>query len=237
MALSNRLHLLFGASRPLSWLIAPAIYFSGFIHSGTYPHTAPALLFALALSFLTCLITFGVNDVYDYNSDIQNPRKNNYWGDGAILNKRDQNFVLSAAKVSTVAVLLISPAAVQFPQLWAYVLLFLFLSWIYSSPPLRLKEWPILDSFSNGMICWLFWLCGYTLSNSVSGEGFLCGWLVIFYASSCHSLAAVADVIPDASANQTTIATVIGVRLTAVFSMISLYAYEKGIRFLDNTNM
>lgn len=47
--------LLVQTSRPLSWIIAPSIYFAGFIHSGTFPRNIPALLFAVGLTFPTCL--------------------------------------------------------------------------------------------------------------------------------------------------------------------------------------
>lgn len=173
-------------------------------------------------------VTFGVNDVYDYDSDVQNRRKNNQWMDGTALRPSNHKFVLLSAKVSTAFVILLAlPASIRSPQLLGYTVSFLSLVWIYSSPPFRLKDRPILDSLSNGVICWLFWACGYTFS----GDMFLVfntepasrnGWFVLLYASALHSLGAMVDARADASAKYRTIATVLGERFAASFSMICL---------------
>ena len=55
MALLSQAQLLVMISRPLAWIIAPAIWFSGLIHSGTDAQSVPGILFAVALSFPTCL--------------------------------------------------------------------------------------------------------------------------------------------------------------------------------------
>jgi hypothetical protein len=55
MTLLDQVQLLFTVSRPLSWIIAPSLWFSGLVHSGTYVLTVEGLLFAVALSFPICL--------------------------------------------------------------------------------------------------------------------------------------------------------------------------------------
>ena len=55
MTFLNQARLLFVISRPLAWVIAPAIWFSGIIHSGANAKAVPGILFAAALSFPTCL--------------------------------------------------------------------------------------------------------------------------------------------------------------------------------------
>ena len=249
MTLLNRIQLLFIVSRPLSWFIAPALWFSGLVHSGTYVqagHDVPGMLFAIALSFPTCLsenppsifllnvrfltrsvVTFGVNDVYDYGSDVQNRRKNQKWTDGTVLDQVNHSFVLLSARISTVLVgLLALPASIRSPQLLGYTMSFLSLIWMYSSPPFRLKERPILDSLSNGVIFWLFWACGYTFSGDTTlvfttEQASRNGWFVFLCALALHSLAAMADA-PDASAQYRTIATVFGETFAVLFSMTSL---------------
>jgi 4-hydroxybenzoate polyprenyltransferase len=171
-----------------------------------------------------------VNDVYDHDSDMQNPRKQkqNYWADGGILDPVDHNFVLDAARVLTgVFFILVLPASVQSLQILICTPFLLFLCWNYSSPPLRLKERPILDSLSNGVICWLLWACGYasggnTLLGPEAGKAASNGYFVLFYASAMHSLAAVADAKPDTFAEHHTIATVLGERVAAAFSSLCL---------------
>lgn len=128
-------------------------------------------------------VTFGVNDVYDYDSDIRNPRKNNQWADGTVLSQGNQKFILLSARVSTIFVVLLAlPASIRSPQVLGYTISFLALIWMYSSPPLRLKERPLWDSLSNGLICWLFWACGstfyserYIISSTLTSKN---GWFI-----------------------------------------------------------
>jgi 4-hydroxybenzoate polyprenyltransferase len=173
-------------------------------------------------------VTFGVNDVYDYDSDIQNRRKNNKWADGTVLDQVNHRFVLASARLSTILVVLLAlPASIRSPQLLGYTVSFLSLAWMYSSPPFRLKERPFLDSLSNGAICWLFWACGYIFSGDTTlafntQTASRNGWFVLLYASALHSLAAMVDAPTDASAKYRTIATVFGERFAVLFSLISL---------------
>jgi len=242
--------LLFTISRPSAWIIAPIIWFSGVTHSGTHALTVPGVLFAAALSFPICLsknsrymlfpvskfltrskVTFGVNDVYDYDSDCQNRRKNNRWADGTVLYPVNHNFVLRAARVSTVVVVLLAlPAWARSPQLFGCTVAFLSLVWIYSLPPLRLKERPVLDSLSNGLMCWLFWACGYAFNGDTSlifdtKLAARNGRLVFLLASALHSLAARLDARADASAKYRTIATVLGEIFAGLFSLICLWVF------------
>ena len=55
MALFNRTCLILSASRPLAWVIAPAIWFSGLVHSSASAQSTAGVLFAVALTFPTCL--------------------------------------------------------------------------------------------------------------------------------------------------------------------------------------
>ncbi|KAH7060966.1 prenyltransferase [Paraphoma chrysanthemicola] len=211
-----------GVSRPLAWIIAPAIWFSGIVHSGNYALTIEGILFAVALSFP--IFTFGVNDVYDYHSDMNNKRKDNLWTDGTPLSLVHHRYILQAAKSSSCfVILLVLPASTRSAESLICTILLLCLVWLYSLPPFRLKERPIWDSLSNGVICWLFWACGYTfgrqLSLSVHSEmPRQHGWLVFWYASALHSMAAMVDEDADSAAKHHTIATVYGERFAAIFS-------------------
>ncbi|EJD07247.1 prenyltransferase [Fomitiporia mediterranea MF3/22] len=227
----QRLLVLIRASRVPGWFFGPILYTIGVIHSRVLPKTTLDILrsgFQLfCLSFPLCIIVFGVNDVYDYPSDIRNPRKHEQSLEGGILDPIYHDFVLSSARVASALILLSSfipsqssPRNFQQPTLTTFIL---FLSWQYSSPPLRLKERPILDSLSNGALVWLCWALGYTSSGSAlfgasAGEGAEKGWLLAFCTAGVHALGAAADVEADIAAGQRTIATVFGERLAAGFS-------------------
>ncbi|KAK0959518.1 hypothetical protein LTR54_018492, partial [Friedmanniomyces endolithicus] len=101
--------------------------------------------------------TFGVNEVYDIDSDTGNLRKTNSWAHGTALFVCNIPFVLLAAKLLTGLVILLAlPASASSPWVLGYTAAFLCPAWTYLTPPLRLKERPIIDSLSNGLMCWLF---------------------------------------------------------------------------------
>ncbi|KAF2651425.1 hypothetical protein K491DRAFT_665596 [Lophiostoma macrostomum CBS 122681] len=223
------------ASRPLAWFIAPAIWFSGLIHSssGTPSITPQGLLFALALSFPTCLVTFGVNDAYDYPSDQHNVRKKSTWTDGVPLPTEHHKTILRICKCLTLLIVLMTyPAWRTCPRLLLYVSAYLVLVWMYSAPLAlpwsesrlsRLKERPVLDSLSNGAICWLFWACGYIFTGETPRNAEFrssYGWLVFLFGSACHSLAAMADIHEDQVAGYRTIAVWGGDRGAAAFAAV-----------------
>lgn len=246
MSLFEQFLLLLSVSRPLSWVVAPAIWFSGLIHSGKYELSIEQLLFGIALTLPICLsmlatvtsnilpctiltqkVAFGVNDVYDYTSDSQNRRKTSHWTDGTALDQYHHKYVLLAAKASTALVMLITlPSWRNSLELFSCIVAVLALLWAYSSPPFRIKERPVLDSVSNGVICWLFWACGYIFDERATYVSSLLtskhGWLVLLYGSALHSMAAMVDVDADTVAEYRTIATVCGEKFSALFSLICL---------------
>ncbi|KAL5537196.1 hypothetical protein ACEPAF_1019 [Sanghuangporus sanghuang] len=237
----ERLLVLVKASRVPGWCFAPILYTIGVINSGILPKSIPSILCTgvqlFCLSFPLCIVVFGVNDVYDYASDLRNPRKQGWSLEGCVLEPIHHDFVLAAARVASALVLLssfLNPSlsfssfhspsspSVNFiqPLLTAVILI---LGWQYSSPPLRLKERPILDSLSNGALVWLCWALGYTSSGHTlfgpnAGEGANKGWLLALCTSGVHALGAAADVEVDNATGQRTIATAYGRRAAAFFS-------------------
>lgn len=144
-----------------------------------------------------------------------------------MLNQRHKQFILIAARFSTLSVILLTvPASLRAPNVLGHTAAFLCLIWVYSSPPLRLKERPVWDSVSNGAICWLFWICGYTFGDekiiNVDALSSKKGRFVLLYASALHSLAALLDAPADSSVNYRTIATVWGEKFSAAFSIVCL---------------
>ena len=66
--------VLLKTSRPIGWIIAPLVFLVGLSYSGADLSFLP-ILQMLLLSFPYCLFVYGINDVYDYESDKLNPRK------------------------------------------------------------------------------------------------------------------------------------------------------------------
>lgn len=70
---------------------------------------------------------------------------------------------------------------------------------------------------------WLCWAIGYVaagkpLLGSAASEGAGKGWLLAFCTSGVHALGAAADMEADIAAGQRTIATLLGKRVTGLFS-------------------
>ncbi|KAF8576605.1 hypothetical protein K439DRAFT_1300671, partial [Ramaria rubella] len=150
------------ASRPPGWCFGPILFGIGFIHSrSSIPKTMALLCMAATYIFFFLshfpfaqVIIFGINDVYHYDSDIKNPPKIASGHEGRILSLVYHSSVRRAAYISTVLILLTSLSTLRYQKAVATSLLVL-IGWQYSAPPLRLKEIPIVDSFSNGMIVFL----------------------------------------------------------------------------------
>jgi len=220
--LTDRIWILLKASRFPAWTFGPILFSIGMVHSRGIPNLKSfallrAVLQIFALSFPLCIVVFGVNDVYDYESDRRNPRKIANGLEGGILDPAHHSDVLNAAYISTIFI--ISSALVNYRRdnTLAAMLLVL-LGWQYSSPPLRLKEVPVLDSISNGAIVFLAWFCCFSFSGLSIYKVPSSGIMLSLCTAGIHALGAVMDSEVDFAAGQTTIATALGKRAAAIFA-------------------
>lgn len=180
---------------------------------------------------------FGINDVYDYASDLLNPRKSATSLEGTILPPAHHGFVQRAAVTASAITIaasllpsLISPSSSSSSQ-WQSLTPVLStaalvaLGWMYSAPPARLKEVPVIDSISNGLVVWLAWFVGYASCRVLAGErgsrwGFADipskGYVLGLVTASVHALGAAADIEADIASGQRTVGTVLGRRGCAI---------------------
>ena len=162
---------------------------------------------------------FGINDVYDYESDSRNPRKLASGLQGGVLGPEYHSLVRTAAYVSTGFIIGVSLLTRQRYNHLATLCL-LFLGWQYSSPPLRLKTVPVMDSLSNGFIVFLAWFCGFSFSGLGLSDVPSKGLMLSLCTTGIHALGAVIDVDADIAAGQRTIAIALGRRPTAIFGTL-----------------
>ncbi|TDL19775.1 hypothetical protein BD410DRAFT_773472 [Rickenella mellea] len=239
-SVANAFVTLTQVSRPASWIFGPILYTIGRIHSRSPLNlTISAVLCLLAqmfaLSSPLCIIVFGVNDVFDYASDVQNPRKLADNLEGGVLAPQSHQLVLRAAKISTFFIFATFGLTTTLTTLSITALLLLF-SWSYSTPPIRLKSIPVIDSLSNGLIVLLTYLIGFS-SSSESGLSFSevplrgKGGVFALCTTGVHALGAVLDAEFDEKVGVRSVAVGLGQRGAAAFGAMCLYVFTFSIFF------
>jgi 4-hydroxybenzoate polyprenyltransferase len=203
---------LVASSRPVSWVnTAYPFAVAYWLNTGKISLT----LVIGTLFFLVPynLLMYGVNDVFDYESDLRNPRKGGI--EGALLNPKYHRPTLWAAALSCVpfVVYLVVVGSVS-SSLW--LALFLFTVVAYSVKGLRFKEIPFLDSLTSashfvGPMIFGVSLAGGDLTN-LSLLMLIAAFA--FWGAASHAFGAVQDVSADRAASISSIATVIGARAT-----------------------
>lgn len=207
---------LFVASRPVSWV------------NTAYPFAAAYLLttrqvdLTLVIGTLFFLIPYnlamyGINDVFDYESDLRNPRKGG--AHGAVLDRRMHPITLWAAGLSCVP-FVVYLVIVGSPLSWLVLAASLFFVVFYSAPPLRLKERAFADSVTSSIH--FFSPAVYALVLAGATWTWELGAIILAFALwgvASHAFGAVQDVVADREAGISSIATAQGARWTVWFAL------------------
>ena len=204
------------SSRPVSWIN------TAFPFAATYVFFTGKFDLTLVLGTLFFLIPYnllmyGINDVFDYESDLRNPRKGGI--EGALLDKSLHKTTLWASTLSCVPfvayLLAVGNGASNLMLIFA-----VFTVLAYSVKGLRFKEKPFLDSitsashFVNPML-FAALLVGHSLTEPVLWQS----WVAFaFWGMASHAFGAVQDVKADREGGISSIATVIGARATTRFA-------------------
>lgn len=217
----KRLRALFVSSRPLSWV------------NTAYPFAAAYLLttreidLAFVLGTLYFLIPYnlamyGINDVFDYESDLRNPRKGGV--EGAVLDRGEHRATLIAA-VATNVPFLVALVLLGSPLSWLVLAISVFAVIAYSAPGLRFKERPFVDSLTSATHFVSPAVYGIALAGTVVTPG-LVALLVAFslWGIASHAFGAVQDILADRAGGIGSIATVIGAKATTRFAIAAYVA-------------
>ena len=159
------------------------------------------------------LLLYGLNDMFDYETDIQNPKKQHY---EKLLYPAERPQLLQLIGLTHLPWLLLAWVLPQ-PALWG-LLLFWVLGAAYSVPPLRLKIRHVLDSLSNGLYI-MPGVMGFGLIASTlpSLQAVVAG---IFWCMAMHAFSAVPDIAADRRASLRTIATELGGKRTVMVCLV-----------------
>jgi 4-hydroxybenzoate polyprenyltransferase len=215
------------SSRPLSWIN------TAFPFGLAYFAVSGQIDAALVVGFLFFLIPYnflmyGINDVFDYESDLHNPRKGGL--EGALLRPELHRITVIASSLLPVP-FLVALIAWGTPQAAGVLAVALFFVVAYSAKGLRFKEIPFLDSVTSSLHFVLPAVYGVVLAGG-GFDGLLVTALASFFlwGMASHAFGAVQDVLADREAGVGSIATVIGARWTVRLAFV-LYALA-GILFV-----
>jgi 4-hydroxybenzoate polyprenyltransferase len=213
---------LFWVSRPISWINTAYPFAVAYIlATGSIDTTLVigTLFFLIPYN----LLMYGINDVFDYESDLRNPRKGGI--EGALLEPRFHRLTVVAAVASTVPfVIYLTLVGTSESTGWLYFFLFTVIA--YSARGLRFKEKPFLDSLTSashfvGPAVFGLSLAGADLTNS--GTLLYLAAFTLWGAAS-HAFGAVQDVRADRAGGISSIATAIGARATVRFAWMAYLA-------------
>ncbi len=209
------------ASRPLSW-INTAYPFALALLLLQRPVDVPLLVIGTVYFLVPYnLAMYGINDVFDYESDLRNPRKGGV--EGAVLDPRFHRPVLVAVAATNLP-FLVALVLLGGPASWPVLAISVFAVVAYSVKGLRFKERPVLDSITSST----HFVSPAVYAVALTGRAPDARTVLLLAAFFCwgmasHAFGAVQDIPADREAGIGSVATAVGARTTVVGAFV-LYA-------------
>lgn len=206
------------SSRPLSWIN------TAFPFAAAYLLTTGRIDATLVIGTIFFLVPYnlamyGINDVFDYESDLRNPRKGGV--EGALLDPRIHRTTLWAAAISC-APFLVYLIVVGDPLSWLVLAISMFAVVAYSAKGLRFKEKPFLDSLTSSTHFVSPAVFALVLADAAFTPAL---WLILvsffLWGVASHAFGAVQDIVADREGGISSIATVIGGRATVRLAVVA----------------
>ncbi|HTL40909.1 MAG TPA: prenyltransferase [Pseudolysinimonas sp.] len=208
---------LFLTSRPLSW-VNTAFPFAAAYLVATGRIDATLIIGTVFFLVPYNLAMYGINDVFDYESDVRNPRKGGV--EGALLQPRWHRATLIASAVLSLP-FVVYLVAVGGPASWIVLAVSLFAVVAYSAKGLRFKERPFLDSLTSSTHFVSPAVYGLVLAGATFTPGLVALLAAYFlWGAASHAFGAVQDVVADREAGIGSVATVIGARATVRLAIV-----------------
>lgn len=204
----------FEISRPRFWLYLAGTYLVGYSFGAENIYSLQNINFIIHFLFFLVpanIFLYGINDIYDEDTDQYNQKKGTY-------EHKLQTTEKKVLKITLLVVALIGITMTVFQRdirIQILFILFFALSYFYSSPPLRFKAKPLLDSASN-ILYGLPGIIGYVqVTNKLPQIEVL---LAIFcWTFAMHLFSAIPDIQADKKANLLTTAVLLGKRNSLLF--------------------
>ncbi|MGH7870149.1 MAG: prenyltransferase, partial [Candidatus Dormibacteraceae bacterium] len=209
------------ASRPFSWINTCLPFLALALDSS--PRSLPAVIVGgVYFLFTYNLLLYGVNDLYDYESDRLNPRKGGVEG-GLLPPQTAGRLWLVVALTNLPLLALLAWLAGPVPLLAVVITAGVALA--YSMPPLRTKLIPGLDSITSSLHFVLPCLCGGLIAGLSLPD---LPWRILaaffLWGMASQALGAIQDMEFDRQAGLSSVATAMGAPRTALFSALAYLA-------------
>jgi 4-hydroxybenzoate polyprenyltransferase len=198
-------------SRPLWWISTAVPFFVGYLVS-TASFSWPLIIGTFYFLFPYNLFMYGVNDIFDYETDIRNPRKTD------VMPKTKHKSMWAWILLTNI-------------PFWAYfflngsctansfLLVIIFMAFAYSIKYLRFKEIPLLDSLTSSFHYTSPFLFGILFAG---GSNLWLPAFISFYiwAVANHAFGAIQDITPDREAGIGSVATAFGATKTIILCLV-----------------
>ncbi len=203
-------------SRPHRWFYLFGSYVIGVIagFANSTDLSDPTIWwYALFFTFPANLLLYGINDIYDYKEDKENPDK---LVDDCV-RPREHHFLFLIIFLTTSPFVLSSLTNDTLVN--TALLSFFFLSVLYSIRPIQAKSKPFMDAIFSTMIVFPG-VVGFALMQGVVEASFSITFAAILFVIGIHVLATYIDL--DQTKKNRTTASYLGPKLSRVFVLLMI---------------
>lgn len=201
------MRFLLKVSRPRFWFYLFGPYLVGLVAgvaSGGDLADWRFALFGIYFLLPANLLVYGVNDIFDYETDSLNEKKTDY---ETLVGPESRRRLFFWIAVLNLPFIILAAVLFDVPS-FAALQTFIFLSIFYSSPPIRAKSKPVLDSAFN-----LLYVMPGAFAYAISAGQLPPTILIIaggLWTAAMHAYSAIPDIESDKQAGLSTIATFFG---------------------------
>lgn len=171
------------------------------------------LVFGLYFLLPANLLIYGVNDIFDWETDRLNPKKAEY---ETLVRPESHRRLWLWIAVLNIPFLYLAYYWVR--PAWASFAVFIILSVFYSAPPIRAKATPIVDSIFNVLYVFPGAFAYQMLTGAFPPPSiFAAAWL---WTMAMHAYSAIPDIDADREARVNTVAALLGRTGTLLFCLV-----------------
>ncbi len=213
--------LLVKISRPRFWIYILGPYLIGLAAASNVPADLlrlKVLIWAIYFTLPANLLIYGINDIFDHETDRLNPKKRHFESLLAPEFYKRLYIFIGILNVPFLIFLFIFGSQNAILSFFG----FLFFSVFYSAPPIRAKVKPVIDSAFN-----ILYVFPGIFSFALLTGNFPAGMTIIaagFWTMAMHAYSAIPDIDSDKKADISTIATWLGRRGSHIFCIICYLA-------------